>query len=693
MNQHSVAPASAASRKLEKAGSRESLTQLIDYVRVLIGLAAKPIWSLASYNNVVLQEEDLHNRIGVRHDLSDTDGPIYLKVDRLRRIDPPEPQADIKEWLTVGRDPFKEPIVQSLRTITASAAEVERLAATGAIDRTDVTKTLKPRPGMDVYDVVLRLSQSPDVKAKIEEYIVKAWSEWSQAERPRRETIDIYDRLFSLQQALKLEGSDKPLEIVWGVGVARWKLPPNELDHPIIEQLVELELDEGGAIFVRPRAIDPIMALTPFAAMENPGTDLVARFARDHFARLQLDREFSPFDKDTFAPILRYACAQFDRTGRYQPDHMAPNDRNVPAAGVNLVLTDTWALYARPRSENFLSADLERLREAVEADSSLPRAAHALITKPSDEQTYAPSISGMGIATGSSGSSPSINAARDAGAGSRDQYFFPKPFNDEQIAIVERLESPDVDGVVVQGPPGTGKTHTIANVICHYLATGRRVLVTSKSEGALTVLREQIPEGIRDLAISLLTSERQGLKQLEATVHLLASSISSLNTRTTEREVSEGEQRIAALQRRIAKTDAEMQGFAEQHLTRVRESADRDGILPMELAEQVMRDRDHYTWFTDRPPSGQSPNFGDEDVAAAGTARKALGPDLIYLEALLPSASDLPDSASLASIHHDLANAARIERSRQSNAPVMSLLTPNALVRADALLVPGIIVG
>ena len=75
------------------------------------------------------------------------------------------------------------------------------------------------------------------------------------------------------------------------------------------------------------------------------------------------------------------------------------------------------------------------------------------------------------------------------------QYFFPKAFNDEQIAIVERLESPDVEGVVVQGPPGTGKTHTIANIICHYLATGRRVLVTSKSEGALAVLRDQIPSG------------------------------------------------------------------------------------------------------------------------------------------------------------------------------------------------------
>lgn len=55
----------------------------------------------------------------------------------------------------------------------------------------------------------------------------------------------------------------------------------------------------------------------------------------------------------------------------------------------------------------------------------------------------------------------------------RDIYF-PKPFNDEQLRIIQLLEVSD--GVIVQGPPGTGKTHIIANVICHYLAEGKRSL-------------------------------------------------------------------------------------------------------------------------------------------------------------------------------------------------------------------------
>ena len=67
----------------------------------------------------------------------------------------------------------------------------------------------------------------------------------------------------------------------------------------------------------------------------------------------------------------------------------------------------------------------------------------------------------------------------------------------------------------MQGPLGTGKTHTIANVICHYLAEGKRVLVTSMKDRALAVLQEHLPAEIRPLAISLLTSEQEGMKQFE----------------------------------------------------------------------------------------------------------------------------------------------------------------------------------
>jgi superfamily II DNA or RNA helicase len=72
------------------------------------------------------------------------------------------------------------------------------------------------------------------------------------------------------------------------------------------------------------------------------------------------------------------------------------------------------------------------------------------------------------------------------------ELYFPMAYNDEQVSIVQKLHAND--GVVVQGPPGTGKTHTIANVICHYLAQGKRVLVTAKGESAWRSCRRSCPK-------------------------------------------------------------------------------------------------------------------------------------------------------------------------------------------------------
>jgi hypothetical protein len=85
-----------------------------------------------------------------------------------------------------------------------------------------------------------------------------------------------------------------------------------------------------------------------------------------------------------------------------------------------------------------------------------------------------------------------------------------QPFSDKQVEIVRRLQ--ENDGVVVQGPPSTGKTHTISNIICHYLTLGRRVLVVSHGEPAPSVLRDQLPPEGRDLASASRRRKRRASK-------------------------------------------------------------------------------------------------------------------------------------------------------------------------------------
>lgn len=85
-----------------------------------------------------------------------------------------------------------------------------------------------------------------------------------------------------------------------------------------------------------------------------------------------------------------------------------------------------------------------------------------------------------------------------------EEILFPLPSNNEQYKIVEKVKSSNI--VLVQGPPGTGKSHTIANLLSHYISEGKKVIVTSEKAKALEVLREKIPSPIRSLSLSILTS-------------------------------------------------------------------------------------------------------------------------------------------------------------------------------------------
>lgn len=82
------------------------------------------------------------------------------------------------------------------------------------------------------------------------------------------------------------------------------------------------------------------------------------------------------------------------------------------------------------------------------------------------------------------------------------RILFPLPSNDEQFKVVSQTQNSNI--VLVQGPPGTGKSHTITNMISTYVANGKKVLVTSEKSKALEVVKEKLPDQIKDLSMTLL---------------------------------------------------------------------------------------------------------------------------------------------------------------------------------------------
>ncbi len=97
------------------------------------------------------------------------------------------------------------------------------------------------------------------------------------------------------------------------------------------------------------------------------------------------------------------------------------------------------------------------------------------------------------------------------------QLFTPLPGDSSQLAAV--VASAEGFDFVLDGPPGTGKSQTIANMIAHNLALGRRVLFVAEKMAALDVVYRRLEEkSLGEFCLEVhsnKTSKIEVLKQLE----------------------------------------------------------------------------------------------------------------------------------------------------------------------------------
>ena len=676
--------------------TKQRLNGLLTYVEEMARLTESAVFSLRSYRALAFHEYQLRDRVGILHDLVDDEGAVWLKLDRLQRHDPPEPPSAIADWLEISPDPGQEPGVTASRTATMSRVAAADLVRTGATDPGDVADLEISETAPDQVQVRLQLDRLPAIQRQVDAYISGPWQRWSDAERPRRESIAIYDRFFALAQTIEAEGAENPTEVALGVGLALWRTEGRTIEHPLIEALVEVEIDPlTHTIRVRPRESDPQIYLKPFEELDNPGAARVREAAERHLTAI-LQREngatadgpadFSPFERASYEPILRQAATLLSSDGVYHPDTSHdPTDRRPPPVGANLTITDSWAVYARPRGGNFFIQDVERLRRHIAAASpeTLPAAAARLVTLPGDMAAGA----GIALPLSLSGEAETSESAAYP-TGFDGDVFFPKPYNDAQLDIVRRLEA--ADGIVVQGPPGTGKSHTIANIVCHYLATGRSVLVTSKGEGALEVLRGHFPPELRDLTISLLTSERDGLRQLEKAVAFIANDVANQDPARIDRERLAKEREILDLRQETAALDGAVRDWAGKQLTPIADNVwDSGDRMPADLATRVAQERPAHAWLEDRIGAGLDfdPQFTDADIAKLRAARRKVGADIVYLSCLLPSADQIPAANEITAAHDDLTRADALLRLAEADRmPTLATEAEDAVERADALL-------
>ncbi len=649
---------------------KNRLLSLIEFSQQSARLRGKPAATVAAHGLFALYEHEIQGLPGIRINVNGPEGEeeIWLAVERLHEMKPPDiATALLRPWVQMTQGSTEEPQLREATDGASLIAEGTHCSSKSPAEHGKPVIAPETTVMLSDYDKVVL------VKAQFATYLDTKWRPWADEEKLRRKTIRLYSQLFTLKQ--QLEGSivEAQLELVWGVGLGIW----NSVSYPLVGRLVELSLNsETAEVEIRPRDVDARIEVDWYASVNNPGVANLEKAAKEFFGKATTT--FSPFDRGTFEPLLRTAVTNLDANGLYWPNEVSAEDRTLPKADEKLKVTDTWVLFARPRTNSLFIQDLEKLKKQVEEAESYPPAVAAVVTDPDTTNTVVELPTFRGV-------SASYHSDRStSGKKARDLYF-PKPFNDEQVRIVQLLDISD--GVVVQGPPGTGKTHTIANVICHYLAEGKRVLVTSMKDPALAVLQEHIPEEIRPLAISLLTSEQEGMKQFEHAIHKIASEVQGLDRGSTARAINHLEESIDTLHGKLASIDRKIGEWAKRNLAKV--TLETEEIDPQDAAHEVVENTGHFEWIPESLGIAPefAPQFSDADVVRLREARRALGQDIDYLDASLPQLVEFPDSKALLEVHQDLSQFEKLKQGIENGVvPALADSSQETLTLAQKLL-------
>jgi very-short-patch-repair endonuclease len=424
----------------------------------------------------------------------------------------------------------------------------------------------------EYISVTEHLEDFPEVQKAWDRYLEERWLPWGEDHNSWESVHKVYTKLFAIHQEQLRLGEE--YELIFGLGLLTWKTPSGQrvCRHLIVADAV-LEFEARlGKFTVRPH---------PEGAKLRPELDMLD--VEEQPIRAEATTKASlansgddPWDKGCIEGVLQALVHSINPQGEY----VETLEKRDIRASDKPVVEYAPALILRKRSAKGLTEALKRIKERIEKGDDIP-------VEFADLAEIGAKVDG-----GSDDSPEEQNKAFDG------EIFFPKPSNEEQRRIVEKLRS--ASGVLVQGPPGTRKSHTIANLICHLLATGQRTLVTAKTPRALQVLERLIPEELRPLCINLLGSGHEERRSLETSVSGILRKNDEWSEDRAERERAELEERLRNLREELAKINRRLRDIreSETHTKNIAEGRYRGTAA--RIAEAVNRDKQKYGWFTDR---------------------------------------------------------------------------------------------
>lgn len=409
-----------------------------------------------------------------------------------------------------------------------SRAVVERVAARNHQLLTGEANDTAGRAS-NVDDVPLTLEYS-----KVEESFawnerrVQAYEAWRQSRKEWLEESTAYSKkkeLYEKLAAMRLEIRNANLKREAAIGAYLFKSEP-QTSPKVFYPLIAGEVVIDSAFMYRDKI--PISCLEVRFSEEPPAvtTSIFTQYdeevefeaaGKDALEKLAKEEGSAAAMGKVDAETIQRIIALLSPTCRWSEQK---SDKTMFAYGNRFAVYLDPVIFIRDRPIG-LDKAIGSLADAIESGAlDAPQHLKAVVCE-SDSQRPAVDTNEV---------QGSIAEQMAVAAGENDEILLTLPANAEQLGIAEVLKK--TDGVLVQGPPGTGKTHTIANLIGHFLSEGQRVLVASEKAPALTVLKNKLPEEIRPLCISWLDSPAENCEGARR----LAEKLESFSVEKLQRE-------------------------------------------------------------------------------------------------------------------------------------------------------------
>jgi len=536
---------------------RRDALRLYTFLKEFTELRTQTVRSLDSYDQVLWLSDIPHEKecVCAAWDRGAAEAPdTWIEIHRPKVPSVPMPPPALQPWLTAS-------------DLQDTTLEVPELRQETAVEATDAQG--------DVFVETRRLEDHPEVKQQWEKYVEQHWWPWREERRRVDPIQSVYTTLFSIYQ--KQQRLGEQYELVLGLGLLSWRLPSSHIvRRHLIAAHGQIAFDSHrGVISVSPgvEGAKPILEQDMLDPQHRPAPDEL-RVLTDEVDAIG-DEVWDPVRVDS---ALRGWVQSASPRGTYDPQ-LAPPDHAQDDPHVQL----SPALILRKRTDRSFLRAFDEIISQLKGGDPIPAGVYQFVTQPAQES--------------GTGEQPA-DVSSDPGDG---ETYFPLEANDAQRKIVERLATSP--GVLVQGPPGTGKSHTIVNLICHLLATGQRVLVTSHTARALAVLqryiREKVPE-VAPLAVVLLGEGRDALQAMEDSVQGITSRQHTWDADVAARRVDELVQQLDEARRQQATALIELRAVRERETyVHLPSFGNYEGTLT-QIARRLKAERPRFQWM--QPP-------------------------------------------------------------------------------------------